>query len=84
MVDGSLPDSEIWREASIAGARSLPRRVVRNRTRAVVSEGTERIAVGGHIPSTLEDLADNLIFRHARSDSSHLSCGREFSTPRLA
>lgn len=30
--------------------------------------GTERIAVSGHISSTLQDLADDLIFRHASSD----------------
>lgn len=30
--------------------------------------GTERIAVSGHISSPLQDLADDLILRHASSD----------------
>lgn len=30
--------------------------------------GTEGIAVSGHISSTLQDLADDLVFRHASSD----------------
>ena len=58
----------MWRDASMAGGKIVAAQRSEKADERRGLGGTERIAVGGHISASLQDLANDLIFRHARGD----------------